>query len=397
MNKIKPVPSKGFKYRIYPNKEQEYQLSRVFGSCRYIYNRLLHESIEEFKNHKDDPLTHPKPILSITEYCRKITQWKRVEETAWLKEVSSVPLQQASRHLISAFSRFFKEKKGYPKFKSKRGRQSASFTVTGYRIKDDELRLGLFDTGIKVKWSRKLPSTPRTCTVSRDPSGKYFVSFICEYNTTREQGTGHIGIDVGITDLAVMSNGEFIKNPKHFLKHQCKLRKLQRRLSKKQKRSKNRNKARIKVAKAYEKISNSRLDHLHQLTNRIVRENQAVAIEQLNVSGMIRNKKLSKHIADAGWRTFRDQLVYKIKETEHGKLVLADPFLPSTQTCSTCLTRPTVKIKLGVTKWTCSRCNSTHQRDLNAAKNLEIYLRSILKNWKPGVKILLADSYRVIA
>lgn len=394
-NSDKPL-KKGLKFRIYPNKEQEIQLAKTFGSCRFVYNKLLSDSIEEYTLFKEDPLKYPKPEISINEFCSKLVTLKHSEETLWLSDVSSVALQQASRHLVSAFNTFFKKGKGYPKFKSKRDRQSSSFTEKTYRLKDNKLHLPRFDSGIKVKWSRDLPCDPSTCTVSKNSSGKYYASFVCEYIPNRVSGTGTVGIDVGITDLAVMSTGEFIKNPKHYIKYQQKLAKCQRKLSKKQKGSKNRNKARIKVARIHEKIANSRLDHLHKLSSRIISENQAIAIESLMVKNMVKNRKLAKHISDAGWGLFREQLKYKILETKEGKLVLADPYFPSTQICNSCLKRPKTKIKLGVTKWTCTSCNTTHQRDLNAALNLETYLKALLKNWIPDTKILLANSYKTL-
>ena len=388
---------KGYKYRIYPNKEQEKDIAKVFGSCRYVYNRLLHESIEEHKLYKEDPEKHTKPEISIREYSTKIVKWKNEEETSWLADVSSVPLQQASRHLVSAFSTFFKKKKGYPNFKSKKNKQSASFTVSGYRIKEKKLWLGRLKSGITVKWSRELPSEPNTCIISKEPSGKYYVSFICEYSPTRTEGQGIVGVDVGITDLAVMSSGEFINNPRHFSKNQTTLAKLQKRLSKKQKGSKNREKARLKVAKIHEKIKYSRLDFIHKLSSRLIRENQAIAIESLMVKNMVKNRKLAKHISDAAWGMFRQHLVYKVNETISGKLLIADPYYPSTQLCNTCNKRPKRKIALGTTKWTCSFCSTVHQRDHNAAINLEILLRASLKNWEVGAKVVLANRYHSLA
>lgn len=388
-------PSKGYKFKITPNKSQESQLARVFGSCRYVYNRLLAESLEAIKNHKLNPAEFPKPEVNISAFSAKITKWRKDPETAWLADISSVPLQQASRHLVSAFTAFFRTKKGYPKFKSKHSRQSASFTVSGYRVKNNQLHLGRFEEAIDIKWSRKLPSEPNTCVVSKDPSGKYHASFICEYTASRISGKGVIGIDAGITDLAVMSNGEFIKNPRHFVKYQKRLAIAQRRHARKKKGSRNKAKSKIQVARIHEKIRNCRSDHLHQLTSRIVRENQAIAIEQLNVKGMVKNSRLAKHISDAGWSTFRNYLTYKVMETSESKLVLADPYFPSTQYCSKCQTRPESNIKLGITKWTCSHCHTTHQRDLNAAINLELYLKHLLKNWTPGTKVLLAKSVKL--
>lgn len=390
---------KGYKYRIYLNKKQQEALAKTYGSCRYVYNRLLAEVIEEYKlykelNKKGINTSSINNIIDLGVFSAKITKWRKEEATSWLSEISSVALQQASRNLYKAFKSFFSRKGSYPKFKAKhKSRDSATYTKSGFRIENDKLYLANIKEGFKIKLSRDLPSAPSSCVLSTDPSGKTYVSFICDYIPSRKSGEGIVGIDVGITHLAVTSHGEFLNNPKYFINNQKKLAKLQKRHAKKQKGSKNRNKARIKVARQYAKIANCRNDYIHKLSSRLISENQAIAIERLMVKNMIRNRHLAKHIADAGWGRFKELLQYKTLETDKGKLLLADPYFPSTQLCSFCGRKPTDKIKLGVTKWKCLHCKAIHQRDLNAARNLEIYLRATLKNWTDKAKIMLADRY----
>jgi putative transposase len=238
-------------------------------------------------------------------------------------------------------------------------------------IRDDKFFLIKLDGLIKVKWNRKLPTGKRTsCTITKEPSGKYYVSFLIEVEKTVTIGQGYLGIDAGLTDLVTFSNGTSLPNPRHYVKSQKRLSCLQRRLSRKQKGSKNKNKARLKVALIHEEIHNQRRDYLHKLSTNIVRDNQAVCIESLRVKNMIRNRRLSKHIADAGWGMFREMLKYKATHSTGCKLYLADPWYPSTQLCSSCLKKPEVKLKIGTRKWTCLHYGTLHQRDHNASMNL---------------------------
>lgn len=388
---------KGVKFRLYPTISQQRELNKIFGSCRYVYNRLLSENTDLMELHKLYPSDWDRPVTNASEFSSILNKWKKEQGTNWLNNVSAVALQQTTRNLETAFRKFFSKKTGYPAFKSKRGEQSIQFTALAYRVKNNKLCLPKFDSGIRMQLSRDLPETIKTATVSKTPTGRYYVSFVTEVESTRVSGKGTIGIDAGITDIAVLSTGEQIKNPRHFVTYQKKLARAQRAHARKKKGSKNKEKSRIRVAKIHEKIKNLRNDYLHKLSSRIVRENQAIAIEQLNVLGMMKNRKLSKHIGDAAWGRFREMLMYKVSETQEGKLLLADPYLPSTQTCNVCLTRPEVKIKLGVTKWTCATCDTTHQRDVNAAKTLEVYLKAFLKNWEPGIRVKLGKGTRTIA
>lgn len=391
-NIIKPF-LKGYKFRIYPNKLQQEYLAKVFGSCRFVYNYFLDRTIKEYEKYKLDS-TLTKPNLSAFSLCYGLKPLKDNQDTNWLKESPSHVLQASLYNLANAYSIFFKNKKGYPKFKSKHGKQSATYSCFSYTLKDNILKLAKCNLDFKVKWSRDLPTnSPGELVVSKTSSGKYYVSFICEYLPKITTGKNIIGIDAGITDLATISNGTVIPNLRSYTISQKKLCKLQRRLSKKKKGSKNRNKARIKVALLHEHISNQRIDYLHKLTTRLVRENQAIAIESLQIKNMVRNRKLSKHILDAGWGIMREQLKYKCTASQHCKLILADPYFPSTQLCHVCNTKPKLKLSLGTRKWTCSNCQSVHQRDFNASKNLEILAKSWITDFPSGVNVLKSDPY----
>lgn len=376
MDKKSKPSVKGFKYRIYPTEEQKRYLSNVFGSARYVYNRLLAESMVQYELHKQNPTT-PKPHISGIAFTYSLPRWKLEPETIWLNEAPAQVLQQATMQLGNAYATFFRKNLGYPRFKSKHDPQSVTYTNQIYRLSGNQLKLAKCETPFRVRLHRPLPSENlKACTISMTRTGKYFASFLCEYVPEKTSGTGFLGIDAGIGDLATMSNGLILVNPRHFVTAQYRLRVLQRRLSKKQKGSKNRNKARLAVAKLHETISNQRKDYLHKFTTRTIRENQAVCIERLLVKNMIRNRCLAKHIADAGWGEMRRQLVYKAVASQHCMLVMADPYYPSTQLCSQCGWKPKVKLTLGVRKWECGCCGAVHQRDHNASQNLEMLARS---------------------
>ena len=385
---------KGFKYRIYPNKEQEIYLAKIFGSCRFVYNRLLSDSNKEYEDSKLDTTVKKKLKLGGFDMINKLQVIKHNPEIDWLKENPIHVIQASAKNLGEAFSRFFKTKKGYPKFKSKHNKQSATFSTKSYTLKGNILKLAKCDLPIKVKWSRDLPaSTPGQLTITKTPSGKYYASFICEYTPVKTTGTNITGVDAGITDLATLSDGTFIPNMRCYVKRQKDLRKLQKSHSRKCKGSKNKEKSKLKLAKLHEKIANVRNDYMHKLTTKLVSENQAIAIESLSVKNMSKNRKLSKHVMDAAWGKMRVQLIYKCIASQHCKLFLADPFYPSTQLCSCCGVRPKEKLKLGTRKWTCTNCGSTHQRDHNAAKNLEILARSYSPHNAGGKNVIFTDKY----
>ncbi len=382
---------KGYRYRIYPSDEQKVLLAQTFGCCRHIWNCCLDYAIKAWEAHKTNPMMQ-KPNVSGFGFANAITQIKQDPEKPWLNDVTAVALQQTGLDLGRAFLGLFKGRTKYPKFKKKSNHQSFRLLTNAFSLKDSGFYIAKCKTPIKVKWSRALPSSPTSVTISMTPSGKYYASFICSYTPVPTAGTGTEGIDLGIKDLAFLASGEAIGNPKYFVKAQKQLKKLQRRLSKKEKGSKNRTKARLKVAKLHEYVSSCRLDYIHKLTTRLVRENQTLCIEDLNVSGMSKNRKLAKHILDASFATVRTMLQYKVRDSQHCNLVIVDRFYPSTQLCSACNQKPSVKIALRVRDWQCEYCGKTHGRDQNAASNLML----VAKRMEPFMKdkkghVFLAD------
>ena len=387
--------TRGFSFRFYPNQAQQEYLKHSFGCTRFVYNKLLEQTKTAYSDFKAGKTTD-KPDLSKPGLSRLLTQLKHHPEYPWLQQVSATALQESCFNLATAYKNGFTGQNKLPTFKYKYSKQSISFTVSGFSIEGKYLKLAKLDTLIKLKLSRQLPSAPTRVTITKTPSGEYYASFACTYTPKRKAGTGTIGIDVGITDLATFSDGTTVPNPRHFLKLQRKLAIAQRRLSKKKKGSKNRQKQQLVVARIHSKIANQRSDYLHKLTTTIVSNNQAIAIEQLQVSNMLRNHKLAKHIADVSWSRFRELLTYKVEETSTGYLFLADPYYPSTQLCSACGTKPTEKLKLSTRKWTCGKCGTTHQRDHNAAMNLKLLADVMLEQCQLGVhpgQLHLTKSY----
>lgn len=386
---------KGYRCRIYPNKLQRIYLDKTFGCCRFVYNYLLANNKQEYIDYVEGKTTI-KPSVNKFDLVSKLPLLKQQPEFIWLQEPIAQVLQQAAINLADAYQNAFKHKKGLPKFKNKHNVQSATFPDQVYKIENNRLKLLKLDKSIKIKWCNGIPPNPKQCVITKTKTGKYYASFVSEYIPEKTNGTGFIGVDAGITDLAIMSNGLRIINPRYYIKSSAKLAKLQRKLSRKQKGSKNRNKARIKVAKIHEKIANQRNDYAHKLTTALVRENQAIGIESLSIQNMSRNHKLAKHIMDAGWGIMRNYLKYKSIASQHCLLVLADPYYPSTQLCNVCGTKAKDKIKLGVLKWQCEVCDNIHERDDNASMNLEILARSYYQyTFTHGVseKVILAPAY----
>jgi putative transposase len=303
---VEPV-KRAFKYRFYPTSEQADQLIRTFGCVRYVWNRALAERTAAFYERQER--------MSYVACARRLTEWKQTEEAAFLYEVSNVPLQQVLRHQERAFANFFAKRSRYPQFKSKhRSKPSATYSASGFSFRGGQLNLARMSEPLEIKWSRPLPAdvVPTTATVSRDPSGRWFVSLLCEDRINPlPTSTSSVGIDLGITALATLSTGEKITNHRHYERDRRKLKRAQQSLSRKQKGSKNRSKARRRVAKLHARIADRRRDQLQKLTTRLVRENQAIAIEDLNVSGMVKNRHLSRAISDVGWHELRRQLEYK--------------------------------------------------------------------------------------
>ncbi|MET7725294.1 RNA-guided endonuclease InsQ/TnpB family protein [Streptomyces mirabilis] len=354
---------RAYRYRFCPTDAQAAELSRTFGCVRKVYNMALAARTEAWTRQER---------VNYHQTSAMLTAWKRTGELAYLNEVSSVPLQQALRHLQTAFANFFGKRARYPRFKSrKKSRKSAEYTTSAFRFRDGELRLAKMSEPLRIVWSRPLPEgvSPSTVTVSQDAAGRWFVSMLCD-----DPGIRHlpatdaaVGIDAGLDHLLALSTGEKIANPRHERRDRAVLAKAQRRLAKKEKGSANGVKARRKVARIHARIADRRRDSLHQITTRLVRENQTLVIEDLSVRNMVKNRKLARVISDAAWREFRSMLEYKANW--YGREVIAvDRWFPSSKLCSACGTLQD-KMPLNVRTWTCG-CGATHDRDVNAAKNL---------------------------
>ena len=357
------VVKRAFKYRFYPSNQQAQELSRTFGCVRKVYNLALDARTTAWYGEQRR--------VTYNETSSMLTAWKRTDELAFLSEVSSVPLQQSLRHLQGAFTSFFEKRAAYPRFKSrKRGRQSAEYTRSAFRYRDGVLTLAKMTEPLDIRWSRPLPAgaEPTTVTVSRDPAGRWHVSLLCDVTVHDCPPTDAVvGIDAGITSLVTLSSGEKVANPRHERQDRRRLALAQRRLARRVKGSTNREKARRKVARVHARITDRRRDHLHKLTTRLVRENQAVVIEDLQVRNMLGNHTLARAISDAAWRELRGMLEYKCQW--YGRdLVVVDRWLPSSKVCSTCGALRD-SMPLNVREWTC-RCGARHDRDVNAARTI---------------------------
>jgi putative transposase len=359
------VVKRAYRYRFYPSPEQAAELSRTFGCVRKVYNLALEARTAAWYQRQER--------VSYVQSSALLTEWKRDPGMKWLNEVSSVPLQQALRHLQGAFAAFWDKRAQYPKFKSrKKSRASAEYTRSAFRYRDGRLTLAKMAEPLDIRWSRPLPegAEPSTVTVSRDAAGRWFVSLLCECPVEPLPATDAVvGIDAGITSLVTLSTGEKVANPRHERRDRERLAKAQRALSRKQKDSANRARARRKVARVHARITDRRKDFLHQLTTRLVRENQAVVIEDLSVRNMVRNHSLARAISDAAWRDLRGMLEYKCDW--YGRdLIVIDRWYPSSKTCSAC-GHVAAKMPLDVREWVCQNCGTRHGRDVNAAISIK--------------------------
>lgn len=354
-----------YQYRFYPTIQQQQSLSQLFGCVRVVYN----DALALCKQSEKLPSNNDLQKLVIT-------QAKKTAEREWLSEVSNVPLQQSVADLGVAYKNFFDslkgkrkgKKVGTPRFKKKTNRQSARFVKTGFSIKGNQVYLAKIGN-VKPIWSRKLPSSPSSVTVIKDCANRYFLSFVVEVEPVNiEAKNQSIGIDLGIKTFAVMSNGEKAQSP-DYSKLDRKIRKLQKKLARQPKDSKRRNKTRIKIAKLHNQITDTRQDFLHKLSTKIVNENQVIVLEDLNVSGMVKNRKLARSISLQGWRQFRTLCEGKAEKFNRDFRVISR-WEPTSQICSECGYK-WGKLDLKIRSVKCLNCGTEHDRDENAAKNIE--------------------------
>ena len=352
---------KAYKFRLYPNKEQEIYFSKCFGSVRFIYNKMLNDKIEYYK--KSNEMLYNTPA-----------QYKK--EFPWLKEVDSLALSNAQMNLDKAYKNFFRDKSvGFPKYKSKKNNHY-SYTTNNQKnnikiIDNKYIHLPKLKTLVRIKQHRQIPKdgTIKSTTISKNPSGKYYISIMVEQEINElPKNEFAIGIDLGLTDFAITSDGIKYSNPRYLRKSLNKLAKEQRKLSRKKKGSKNRNKQRIKIAKLHEKITNQRKDFLHKLSSELINENQVICLEDLQVKEIQQNKYLSQSVSDVGWYEFRRQLEYKAKW--YGREIsFIDKWYPSSQICSNCGNN-TGKKSLDIREFDCPYCGKHHDRDINASVNI---------------------------
>ncbi|WP_309729411.1 RNA-guided endonuclease TnpB family protein [Chamaesiphon sp. OTE_75_metabat_556] len=358
-----------FRYRVYPKPTQISALNQLFGCVRVVWNDALNFCNQSYR----DGVKYPGESELQKQF---ITAAKKTQAREWLSQASNIPLQQSIRDLGTAYQNFFKSCSGKrqgkkvnpPKFKKRLNAQSCRFRVGGFKVNERTVYLAKIGK-LKIEWSRPLPAAPSSVTLIRDAANRYFMSFVVEINPTPLPGNGQsVGIDLGITDFATFSTGEKVKAPKPLKSRLRRLKKAQRNLKKKIKGSNRLKLARLRVAKIHAKIKDIRTDFLHKLSTRIVNENQVIALEDLNVSGMVKNRKLSRTISDLGWRSFRTML--EAKAAMYGRdLRVISRWEPTSQKCSCCGEKGGKK-QLKVREWECLFCGAIHDRDINASRNI---------------------------
>jgi putative transposase len=355
-----------YKCRVYPDPDQRVMLSRTFGCVRLVWNRTL--------TARQIRWTTEHSGTSYRQTDAALTAMKRQPELAFLHEVSSVPLQQTLRHQHQAFAAFFAGRSRYPRYKSRRGKQTAHYTRSAFRWRHGQLWLAKTTSPLRLIWSwpdaDPVTLDPTMVTVTRDPDGRWYATLHVQVaDPAHLPSSGRaVGIDLGLTDFAVTSDGQRIPNPRHLERKAANLARYQRRLARKQRGSANRRKAAAKVARAHRTVRAARTDFLHRVSTHLVRDHDLLVIEDLNVAGMVRNHRLAHAISDSGWGTFRAMLTYKTQRAGR-RLVVLDRWYPSSKTCSAC-GFILATLALGTRTWVCPACGARHDRDLNAARNI---------------------------
>lgn len=359
---------KAYKYRLYPNKQQEEQIQKTFGCCRFVYNQILAYRKDRYEITKES-----MNKISCNNYVNQVLK----KEYEWLQEVDKFALTNSVYNMDSAYQKFFKEHAGYPKFKSKRDNKKSYKTNCNYcgkptievSFENNKIKLPKLKW-VKARVHRNFEGKIKSATISQIPSDKYFVSILVETEHIPIESTGcMIGVDLGIKDLLITSDGQKFDNKKLTKKYEDKLAKEQRKLSHKVKGSNNWNKQRIKVARIHEKISNTRKDYLHKISHQLVSENQVIVTEDLAVSNMVKNHTLAKAIQDCSWYELTRQLQYK-SDWNNRQYIKIGRFTKSSQPCHICGYINTGTKNLAVRKWTCPQCRTVHDRDINAAINI---------------------------
>lgn len=351
---------KAFKYKILPNEEQKVLLAKHFGSVRFVYNYFLNERKTEYETNKKS--------LNYYDNAYALTLMKKQEEYQWLKEINSQTLQKSLNSLEGAYNTFFKKRAKFPKFKSKFDKQSfcvpQSVSLTG-----NQLSIPKFKDPIRVILHRKLTGEIKQCTISKTPTGEYFVSILVETIHEVKPKTGKsVGLDLGIKDFVITSDGYKFKNNRYTKKYAKKLKKAQQHLSRKEKGSASYNKQKIKVARLHKKITNSRKDNLHKVSTKLISNYDVIVVEDLNVKGMVKNHKLAKSISDVSWGSFLTMLKYKA-EWNNKEIRVIGRWFPSSKTCGKC-GYINQGLRLNIREWECPHCHSKLDRDINAAKNI---------------------------